>query len=1682
MEHPSMWNHYRKLLLVLAVLSCGLTAHGGEYERLRLKWRDMLTQGTNSIRADPLYSNWIAQVESTGQSYLNSLDTSAGRTNLFFSYRNLATDSSDITTTYEHLRAMALAYAVPGSALQGNVTLLYYLTNSLDWMIRYYSPTGAVYDNWYDFEIAIPRALNDTTVLLYSNLSPAQINVYMGAVEHFAPTPNSTVISSPVTGYNKVWKSLIVALRGIIVQDAAKIDLGRAALSDVFTNVTVGDGFYADGSFIFHDEFAYNTGYGVGLLDTMGAILQLLEGSTWQPTDPARTNVFRWVYDAYEPFIVRGAAMEMVDGRYHSRDGDSHERGHAILGGILRLAQVAAPSDAAAFKSFVKAAILSDTARPFIENQVPPYSVWASGLLSEPAVPVLADSAWHRQFPGMDRVVHHTPRWTFGLSMSSSRVANYETTRGENLKGWFTGEGMTYLYNNDLTHYSDNFWSTINPYRLAGTTIDTVTRTNGSGDAYNSPNNQVGGASILGLYGAAAMHLNAYGTGTVSARLSWFLFDNEVVCLANSISSVNGRETIVENRRLGLYGNNSFTVNGTVKPSGPGWSETMATTSWAHLAGSSPGADIGYYFPSATTVKALRESRSGRFYDINTTYGSKTPFTRHYLTMSLDHGTNSGSSTYSYVLLPGFSSEQVAAYAANPDIMVVQNNSTATAVRKPRLGITAANFWKDTSNQVAGISSDHKASVILRNDGAVLDIGMSDPTQTNKVGLRIEVNSPAVSLMSADPGIVVLQLAPTLKLLVNTSNQLGATLKAKFLLSTTGQPPVVSLAPPADVNMDAPATVLLNAMALDPDGTIGRLDFYSNTTRVAQVLAPPSTNVSVVISNLSAGSYAFTVVAIDNAGLSTTSAAVNLSVYTPDAPGRGIGLVGDYFKDLGEFRVLALTRTDGTVNFSWPTYQSHPIPQSDHFSVRWTGRLQAQHSGWHQFLTQTDEGVRLWIDGRQLIDNWTSHAKAVVEDASGMSLVAGRYYDIRMEFYDNSDPAVARLYWVQPGGMKEVIPQSQLYPASTGLQATYFNGTSLAFSSAQFVRIDDTVNFAWGTNTPDPTLLPIPFAARWTGKLRANAAGNYTFFTLSDDAVKLYVNGQLIINNWTPHGLTENSNTINLPTPGQYYYLTMEYFNLSGPGTAALSWQPPDSPKQIIPSANLTPYQNNCPPELLPIADSVVARESLVTFVARATDADGATASLIYSLEPGAPAGATINSSNGVFEWTPSSAQPGGRYKITARVMDAGIPAMTDSQSFTITVLTPNTPPLFPLMSNRQAVPGNLLTVPLGVTDADLPAQTLTCSLVTGPAGAIVDSAGAFSWTPSAAQASSTNLVTLRVTDNGVPPLSATQSFTVFVSAVNPCVGYKGDVAPRLAGNGLVTIADWAQIGRFAAGLSEFSNACEYASADCSPKPCGDGLITISDWVQAGRYAAGFDSLVQIGGCPPSSGFTPAGLDLSSSGTASTISRSLSVSSLAIEQGQTNWVQIILDAQGDENALGFSLRFDTNLVWLVSVKPGEAASGALFNVNTTSANAVGVAMALPAGTTFARGRSVVAEICLGARTKAHPASALIRLVDQPIRREVDNDEAKPLRTRHVDGTVTVTCGTAFRFESIQLPNADQVKVSIIGKTGVVWHLQASADLANWQTMGRLTNETGRVEHFDVAPRMTAPRFYRAQQP
>src|SRR5262249_37747108 len=117
---------------------------------------------------------------------------------------------------------------------------------------------------------------------------------------------------------------------------------------------------------------------------------------------------------------------------------------------------------------------------------------------------------------------------------------------------------------------------------------------------------------------------------------------------------------------------------------------------------------------------------------------------------------------------------------------------------------------------------------------------------------------------------------------------------------------------------------------------------------------------------------------------------------------------------------------------------------------------------------------------------------------------------------------------------------------------------------------DSVVNF-----NPSTTILgtnrangPSTFSVRWTGLVKADETGSYTFTTVSDDGVRLSVNSALLVDNWTTHGTTENSGSINL-VAGSWYPLTLEYFNNGGGGVIQLYYTEPGEEREIIPASNL---------------------------------------------------------------------------------------------------------------------------------------------------------------------------------------------------------------------------------------------------------------------------------------------------------------------------------------------------------------------------------------------------------------------------------------------------------------------------------------------------------------------------------
>jgi len=226
---------------------------------------------------------------------------------------------------------------------------------------------------------------------------------------------------------------------------------------------------------------------------------------------------------------------------------------------------------------------------------------------------------------------------------------------------------------------------------------------------------------------------------------------------------------------------------------------------------------------------------------------------------------------------------------------------------------------------------------------------------------------------------------------------------------------------------------------------------------------PGATSTALTITNAQVSDAgAYTVRITDPLGLAALSPTAALTVANL---GAGTGLNGDYYSSQSKtFAGLpTLSRVDPTINFDWGTGSPDPLISADHFTVRWAGQVQPLYSQAYTFYTRTDDGVRLWVNGQLVIDKWIDQSST--EWSGTIALQANQKYDLVMEFYENQVNAVAMLSWSSAGQAKQIIPQSQLYPAAAAprpalLAAPRGNGANLLLNWVGSYHLQTATNVA----------------------------------------------------------------------------------------------------------------------------------------------------------------------------------------------------------------------------------------------------------------------------------------------------------------------------------------------------------------------------------------------------------------------------------------------------------------------------------------------------------------------------------------------------------------------------------------------------------------------------------------------
>lgn len=182
--------------------------------------------------------------------------------------------------------------------------------------------------------------------------------------------------------------------------------------------------------------------------------------------------------------------------------------------------------------------------------------------------------------------------------------------------------------------------------------------------------------------------------------------------------------------------------------------------------------------------------------------------------------------------------------------------------------------------------------------------------------------------------------------------------------------------------------------------------------------------------------------------------------------GTGSGLRGEYYNS-ANLTNPAVTRVDPTVNFNWTRVSPDPLVQKNPFSVRWLGEVQAEYSQTYTFQTTSDDGVRLWVNGHLLIDNWTTHSAR--QNRGTITLAAGQEYSIEMDYYRAAANSVAKLRWSSHSQKMQIIPSSQLYPPAVTSSAGDTGSTTGAVPPAPVDAGANGAGAATGTGTTGTT-------------------------------------------------------------------------------------------------------------------------------------------------------------------------------------------------------------------------------------------------------------------------------------------------------------------------------------------------------------------------------------------------------------------------------------------------------------------------------------------------------------------------------------------------------------------------------------------------------------------------------------
>ncbi|HCY6816667.1 TPA: polysaccharide lyase 8 family protein [Staphylococcus aureus] len=679
-----------------------------DYEKLRNTWLDVNYGYDKYDEKNDAMKKKFEATENEAKKLLSEMKTESDRKYLWENSKDLDTKSADMTRTYRNIEKIAEAMKHKDTKLKIDENKKK-VKDALEWLHKNAygkepvkkleelktnfsksAPQKNTNLNWWDYEIGTPRALTNTLILLKEDFTDEEKKKYTAPIKTFAPKSDEILSSvgkaEPAKGGNLVDIAKVKLLESIIEEDKDMTKNSIDAFNKVFTYVQSNasgkerNGFYKDGSYIDHQDIPYTGAYGVVLLEGISQMMPMIKETPFNDKTQNDTTLKSWIDDGFMPLIYKGEMMDLSRGRAISRENEtSHSASATVMKSLLRLSDAMDESTKAKYKKIVKSSVESDSS--YKQNDyLNSYSDIdkMKSLMDDSTISTNGLTQQLKIYNDMDRVTYHNKDldFAFGLSMTSKNVARYESINGENLKGWHTGAGMSYLYNSDVKHYRDNFWVTADMKRLSGTTtLDNEILKDT--DDKKSSKTFVGGTKVDDQHASIGMDFENQDK-TLTAKKSYFILNDKIVFLGTGIKSTDSSKnpvTTIENRKANgytLYTDDKQTTN----------SDNQGTNS-VFLESTDTKKNIGYHFLNESKITVKKESHTGKWSDINKSQKQDSKTNQYYEVTQKHSNTDS---KYAYVLYPGLSKDdfntkkdKVTVVKQNDDFHVVKDNESVWA-------------------------------------------------------------------------------------------------------------------------------------------------------------------------------------------------------------------------------------------------------------------------------------------------------------------------------------------------------------------------------------------------------------------------------------------------------------------------------------------------------------------------------------------------------------------------------------------------------------------------------------------------------------------------------------------------------------------------------------------------------------------------------------------------------------------------------------------------------------------------------------------------------------------------------------------------------------------------------------------------------------------------------------------